>query len=305
MNFKSIIKEIEQNDPAVYDQLSTRRHAIKSIGSKVALAALPLAIGSLFNKAYGKTTSASTMVAALNLALEMEYFQYNFYHTANAIAANYLIPAADASGFATIEAHQKEHITLLNSVITGLGGTPYTPPNYDGSSSNPNPYYIPTGTYDFTAGGTYATVFNTYTTFLTLAQVFEDTAVHTYQGQMSNLLGNASVITQAFQLQCTEARHAAHVRLVRRNLNTSDYPAPWITNNVPPPPVATGQPVSQFQPFYIGEDNTIQLYNTDITTLADSYATGGTVPKISATAAFDEGMTTAQITSLIAPFLLP
>ena len=301
MNFKSIIKEIEQNDPAVYEQLSTRRNAIKSIGSKVALATLPLAIGSLFNKAYGKTTSASTLVAALNLALEMEYFQYNFYHTANAVSPGFLIPAADALGFERIEAHQKEHITLLNSVITGLGGTPFTPKYY--SFTNPNPY-VPAA-YDFTAGGTYATVFNTYTTFLTLAQVFEDTAVHTYQGQMSNLLGNASVITQAFQLQCTEARHAAHVRLVRRNLNTSDNPAPWITNNVPPPPVTAAQPVSQFQSFYIGEDNTIQLFNTDITTLADSYGAGGVVPKISATAAFDEGMTSAQITSLIAPFLLP
>jgi len=30
---------------------------IKKLGSKAALAALPLALGSLFNKAYGKTTA--------------------------------------------------------------------------------------------------------------------------------------------------------------------------------------------------------------------------------------------------------
>src|SRR5271166_3624930 len=101
MNFKSILKEIEQTDPEVYERLSTRRHTLKSFGSKVALAALPLAIGSLFKKAYGQTSRTSTVITAMNFALEMEYLQYNFYHRCNNTGG--LIPTADAPGFLTIE----------------------------------------------------------------------------------------------------------------------------------------------------------------------------------------------------------
>ena len=230
----------------------------------------------------------------------MEYFEYNFYHTANNTGG--LIPSSDAEGFATIESQQKEHILLLNSVISNLGGTPFTPNFYSGTALNP--LFIPAA-YDFTAVGTYSTVFDTYTTFLTLAQVFEDTAVHAYKGQIANLLSNTSALTQAFQLQSTEARHAAHVRLIRRNLNTADFPAPWITNRIPPPPVATNQPSSQFQPFYVDEDNVLQYDNITITNLADNNnAPSDTVPVISATAAFDEGYTSTQIVSLLQPFLL-
>jgi len=298
MNFKNILKEIEQTDPEVYEKLSTRRGALKSFGSKAALAALPLALGSLFNKAYGKTTATSGVVTALNVILEMEYFEYNFYHTGNNTGG--LIPSADAAGFTTIENHQKEHILLLNSVITALGGTPFTPHYY--SATAYNPLFVPAA-YDFTAGATYTT-FDDYATFLVLAQVFEDTAVHAYKGQIGNLLGNTSALTQAFQMQSAEGRHAAHVRLIRRNLNAADNPAPWITNRVPPAPTNTAQPDSQFQPFYVNEDNVVQLDNIAITSLTDSYSSTGTVPVVSATAAFDEGYTSAQITTLLQPFML-
>ena len=308
MNFTSIIKQIEKSDPEVYERLSTRRGALKSFGSKVALAALPLALGSLFKKAYGKTSSASAVIGALNLALEMEYFQYNYYHTANNLPD--LIPPSTAfptgsekNGFITIEAQEKAHIILLSGVVTAMGGTPFTPKNYVAGIANP--YYIPNGTYDFTGGscgcGIYYDVFNDYPTFLMMAQVFEDTAVHAYKGQMTNLLGDSGVLTQAFQIQATEARHAAHARTLRRlppiNAFALDVPAPWITNNIPP--------IAALQPYYLGEDVTQQLYATDILNIPDVYGSAGTVPKISATAAFDEGMDSGTIISLIQPFLIP
>jgi len=303
MNFKSIIKEIEQADPKVFEQLSTRRGAIKSLGSKAALAALPLAISSLFNKAYGQTSANSTVITALNVILEMEYFEYNFYKTANSVdvGTGIFIPLADAPGFTTIEAHQKEHILLLNSMITSIGGTPFTPNHYS-ATALPDPLFVPAA-YDFTANATYNT-FSDYATFLTLAQVFEDTAVHAYKGQIANLLSNIGAVTQVFQMQSAEGRHAAHVRLIRRNLNTADNPAPWITNSIPPPPTSPSQPVSQFQPFYVDENNVVQYSSINISTLSDPQNSAGTVPVISATAAFDEGYTSAQITSLLQPFLL-
>ncbi len=300
MNFKNILREIEKSDAEVYERLSGRRQVLKSFGSKVAVAALPLAIGSLFKKAYGKTADANGVVNALNLALEMEYFEYNFYHTANSLPD--LIPPSsaypsgnDKAGFLTIEAQEKAHILLLNTVITTLGGVPFTPKNY--SATALNPLYVPSA-YDFTGGGTYSSVFNDYPTFLIMAQVFEDTGIHAYQGQIPSLWSNTSVLGQAFQIQSTEGRHAAHVRLIRRQppISAAENPAPWITNNIPP--------TVALQSYYVGEENTLQIGGTDISTLPDAYSSTGKVPLLSATAAFDEGMDTATILSLIQPFLL-
>jgi len=295
MNFKNILSEIEKTDPEVYERLSDRRHALKSFSSKVALVALPIALGSLFKKAYGKTTATGDVISILNFALKLEYFEYNFYHKANNTGG--LIPTGDKPGFLNIEAHELAHINFLSDVVTTMGGTPYTPPNYDAFAIIPQ--YISSGTYDFTGHGAHPNVFNDYSTFLTLAQVFEDTGVHAYQGQMPGLIGT-TVIGQAFQVASTEGRHAAHVRRIRREapINAIEIPAPWITNNIPPLPTAT------FQPYYTGEENTLQIGGVDIASLPDSYGTEGTVPVLSATAAFDEGKDMATINSLIQPFLL-
>ena len=151
MNFKNILNEIEQTDLQTLEQVSDRRQVLKSFGSKVALAALPLAIGSLFQKASAKTTATDSGIDALNFVLEMEYLAYNFYHTGNNTGG--LIPSNNQGGFLTIENQKKAHITYLNGVITGMGGVPYTPKNYDATATNP--YYIVSGTYDFTARNKY------------------------------------------------------------------------------------------------------------------------------------------------------
>jgi len=54
MNLYNIISEIEKVDPDFQDKISPRRAAIKNItsfGSKVAIAALPMAVASIFKKA--------------------------------------------------------------------------------------------------------------------------------------------------------------------------------------------------------------------------------------------------------------
>ncbi len=287
MDFKHIISEIEKNDPEVYERLSTRRDALKGFGQKVALVALPFAIGSLFKKAYGKTTSAVT--DALNLALEIEYMEYTYYRQGNNTGS--LIPAADLPGFKKIEAQEKAHIDFLNKTITALGGIPFKPNNYTAATTVPP--YVPAA-YDFTAAGTYSP-FSDYATFLILAQILEDTGVHALQGQMSILLADNAVLTQAMQMQAVEARHAAYVRTVRRLAGAPEYPAPWISNNIPP--------TVALQPYYKDEDN-VEHNGIIITTLPNTnYKTGGT-PKISATAAFDEPFDRARINTLIKPFKL-
>jgi hypothetical protein len=289
MNFKHILSEIEKTDPEVYERLSGRREVFKNFGSKVALAALPFAIGTMFNKAYGKTTDA--VIDALNLALEFEYFEYTFYRQANNTGG--LIQANDVAGFKAIELMEKAHVGFLTSTINSMGGVPFVPKNYaDATTVHP---YVPAA-YDFTSGGTYAP-FSDYNTFLMLAQVFEDTGIHALQGQMPQLLGNNAVLTQAFQLMDVEARHAAYVRHVRRlpPVSAPETPSPWISNNIPP--------AIAFQGYYNGEENAEQN-GVVITALPNIYYNDGYMPKISATAAFDEPFDKTRVLAHIAPFKL-
>ncbi len=310
MDLRNILSEIGKTDPEVYEKLSGRRQVLKNFGSKVAVAALPLAVASMFSKAYGKTTSA--IIDALNFALELEYMEFNFYHEANNVTSLGLIPAADQPGFLAIEAHEKAHVTFLITTITALGGTPFKPNHYSDATSAPP--YIPAA-YDFRASSNtvyaplFANVFNDYPTFLIAAQTFEDSHIRAVNGQMSNWAGNA-VFAQMQQLLATEGRHAAFIRLIRRNLGAvtaPEVPAPWITNNIPPSfpvgsTVTSGNIV--LQPFYNGEDNTVQS-GIDISTLTDTGSPTGYVPQLSASAAFDEPLTQTAYSSLIAPFILP
>ncbi len=57
MNFSNILEEIENTDQEIYQRIDPRRKTIKSFlnfGSKLALTAVPFALGGLFNKAYGR-----------------------------------------------------------------------------------------------------------------------------------------------------------------------------------------------------------------------------------------------------------
>ncbi len=286
MNFRNILHEIEKTEPEVYEQVSGRREVLKSFGAKVAVAALPFAIGSLFNKAYGKTTATSDVIDALNFELELEYFQYTFYRTANNTGG--LIPATDLPGFQHIEAHEKAHIKFLIDTITNLGGIPFVPKHYTDPTTDPP--YVPKA-YDFTKGGVYP-VFSDYPTFLMMAQVFEDTGIRAYNGQLATFIGT-DLFFQMQQIAATEGRHAAHPRLLRRLMNAPEVPAPWITNDIAPNPA--------FLNNYEGENNGTQM-GVVITNLADGT---GTVPQLSATAAFDEPLDKTTVMSLFTPFILP
>ena len=297
MNLRNILSEIEKVDADVFEQQSDRRNVLKNFGSKLALAAVPFAASALFSKASAQTAAAKTtapdpVVVALNVILEQKYLAYAFFRHGNNTGS--LIPAADLAGFQAIEAHGKAQINFLNVTITNLGGVPFKPNHYtDPTTTAP---YVPAA-YDFTAHGTYPNVFTTYESFLIIGQLIEDTGVHAIKGQIAALMANMDVLVNIFGLQATEARHAAFVRLVRR-LNpglSPEYPAPWITNNIPP--------TIPTRNYYDGEDN-VEHKSIIITTLPDQYAAGGVVPQISATAAFDEGYPTATIMTLMAPFKL-
>lgn len=273
MNLQNIFNEIEKTDPEVYQRLDSRRnvmHRFTNIGSKLALTAIPFALGSMLNKAYGQTST--DIVGILNFALTLEYLEANFYK--QALANDSLIKdPTDVAAFTLIKQHEDAHVAFLTTTITSLQGTPATEPEFD-----------------FTAQGIFPTVFTNYATFLALSQTFEDTGVRAYKGQAGNLISNNTVLTAALQIHSVEARHAAHVRKLRSTFSPDHTEKPWITKN------STDGIGSSVQASYDGEENVMQL-GIDVTNLPG-------VTGISATEAFDEPLTMEQVLAIVDPFIV-
>jgi hypothetical protein len=144
--------------------------------------------------------------------------------------------------------------------------------------------------FDFTAGGIYATVFNNFGEFLALSQTFEDTIVRAYKGQLTGLISNNTVLQAAMQIHTVEARHAAHVRRIRRLNGTDPGETPWITGN------DTSGIGASVQASYNGEENISQLG-------IDTSKLPGATTK-TATESFDEPLTMDEVMAIINPFIL-
>ncbi|OCX50875.1 dessication-associated protein [Mucilaginibacter sp. PPCGB 2223] len=281
MNIFSIIEEIEKVDPEFQDRISPRRDAIKNItsfGSKVAVAALPFALGALFKKAYGQTT-VGDVNGTLNFALKLEYLEAAFYNTA--LNTPGLIPAADLAAFQTIAAHENAHVSFLKAVL--------------GSAAVTQTSQGTAGVYDWTAGGTLPNYFATkdYTTFLIVANAFEDTGVRAYKGQAPFIIGNQTVLTAALNIHSVEARHASHIRTIRRKAGNGTTPKSWITG-------ANDTGFAGIAANYAGEDNTMQG-GVDVSALINP-VTGAKFSASACTEAFDEPLTYAQVLPLVQPF---
>lgn len=275
MNIVNILSEIEKVDGDIYERLSPRRAAMKQFygfGAKIAAAAIPLSLGSMFNKAYGQSAPVA-VENVLNYALTLEYLEYYFYRTGS--GTNGLIPAGPGVGaIKTICDHEMQHVNLLKGAITGLGKTPVS---------------FTSANFDYTAKGTFPTVFSDYKTFLAVAQALEDTGVRAYKGQAVNLMSAPGVLQTALQIHSVEARHASHIRQMRRAPAGGGLTAmkPWITG-------ANDSGVPQVDAVYKGEDNTTQG-GVNIRNLGYS--------ERAATEAFDETLTMAEVNAIASLFI--
>jgi hypothetical protein len=276
MNFVNILEEIEKVDGEIYERLSPRRAAMKqfySMGSKVALASVPLALGSMFKKAYGQTI-ATKVADVLNFALTLEYLEYHFYNHA-LVATPGLVPAGPALGaITTIRDHEKAHVDLLAGA---LGSQAIAP--------------LPYTYFDYTAGGTFPTVFSNYPTFLAVAQAFEDTGVRAYKGQAGELMGSAYLET-ALNIHSVEARHASHIRQMRKAPAGGGVTAlkPWITG-------ANDSGVAAAAAVYAGEDNVTQA------TITITNINGMGTSVNAATESFDEPLSKAAVLQIASLFI--
>ena len=275
MNLLNVFDEINNVDPEFTDRISPRREVIRnmtSFGKKVTLAALPFLISDLFKKAYG-ATAPTDVNGVLNYALTLEYLEAEYY--TKGVAAPNLIPSGRPLGaITTIRDHENAHVKFLKQVLG------------DKAVSKP--------TFDCTAGGTFGNVFSDYDTFLALAQAFEDTGVRAYKGQAGILLGNKVVLTAALQIHSVEARHASHIRQMRRARGgAAANQKPWITG-------ANDSGIGAVvDPVYMGEDNKVQA-NVDITTLK---GVTGNLSLAAATQSFDEPLGAEAVLNIASLFI--
>lgn len=274
MNLFNIIQEIEKVDPEIHERMSPRRDAIKNItsfGSKVAVAALPFAFATMFKKAYGQASPVAVN-DVLNFALKLEYLESYFYNQGAAAAG--LVPASDASYFATIQNDESLHVKFLQSVL--------------GAAAVPMP------SFDLTAKGTFPTVLSDYNTYLAVANAFEDTGVRAYKGQAPNLLGNQVVLTAALSIHAVEARHASAVRQIRASHGVMI--TPWITGSAS---ISNDLGVAAVDGNYAGENNVMQG-GVNVTTLPSM--SGSSTAYNIAVEAFDEPLDMATVLGLVGPF---
>jgi hypothetical protein len=276
MDFFKIINELSKVDADVLDRFDSRRAVFSSLGTvakRSALAATPLFLGALFQKAYAGTTS--TPLEVLQYALTLELLEQDFYAKVKASSQYAGASAADKAAIDQIKGHEDAHVTLLRGAITGLNGTPVASAPFKSA------------------------VFATLTTFsaqLGVAQLLEDAGVRAYKGRAGELLGT-DLLTVALQIHSVEARHAAKIRYMRGQ-------KPWVN---PGDDLATNAiytsgvtgPTSTTSPFGYGipaytaasptESNTTQS-NVPITTgLGASYSVAD------AAASFDEYLQPAEI----------
>lgn len=278
MNFSNILNDIETQDTEVYKRLDTRRKAMKNLlnfSGKVTLAGLPIAVGGMLKKAYGSPTSTITDV--LNFALTLEYLEWYFYIQA---VDSGIIPAGAATeALTTIRNHEAKHVSFLTTVISSLGGTPVT--------------FTPSS-FDYTAHGTFPTVFTNYGVLLAVAQTFEDTGVRAYKGQAGNVASSNEILNAALRIHSVEGRHAAHLREMRRRADLL-VPAgvllqPWITLS------QSGIATPAVDASYAGEELTTQA-GVNIVNI-----NGFAIAAEEASEAFDEPLTKDQVLAIVAPF---
>lgn len=308
MNLFRILSDIEQVDPEIYDRLDSRRRVFQHLttaGKTIGAAALPGFLSSVFNKAYGQGGGLPAPIAdVLNFALKLEYLEATFYTQGLAAAGlNATLTGPARAGIELIRTDENNHVTVLRNVL--------------GSQAIAA---IPASAFDFTGskGGSRAplfpTVFTDVATFLTVGQALEDTGVRAYKGGAPALMPNKTILTAALNIHSVEARHASHLRTMRRGgaqsaQNQTMTPKSWISLNETVPAAAAavygaGNPPTP--PSGATEANASRFFPAESNVRQAGVALPGATSQTDAAVAesFDEPLDMATVTTIALNFVV-
>ncbi|MBO3272720.1 ferritin-like domain-containing protein [Hymenobacter defluvii] len=295
MNILKLLVNLTEADPELLARLGSRREALTRLGSltgKAAVATAPLVLGSALRQAYGR--GAQTITDSLSLALTLELLENNFYSRALGLVPNTpavpagFIPADLRPGIVTVQQHEQQHVAFLTRALQASGADITTNLNFDF-----------TGSKNGTQSAPFADVFSNFDTFLQVAQLLEDTGVRAYKGQLATVQSDRVFLTAAARIHSVEARHAAHIRTLRRNRNATVKP--WVS--------PTDQSITTAgltDAVYAGEENTTQRVagqTIPFDQLPIDAAGVGQTALQKVQAAFDEPMTATTASNLADLFI--
>ncbi|UYZ63021.1 ferritin-like domain-containing protein [Hymenobacter weizhouensis] len=203
MDFLKLLSHLASADTPTPAAADTRRRALSRL-AQTSAAALPAALSLALAPPAQARPTASTY-DALRLALTLEYLENEFYTRALAKPTSFFGSAATRAAIQTIQSHEQQHVALLEGVLRSSGGTVPTKPNFDF-----------TGSKNGTQAASFPDVFDNFDTFLQVAQLLEDAGVRAYKGQVEFLQADNFLLETALRAHSTEARHAAHIRTLRR-----------------------------------------------------------------------------------------
>ena len=304
-------------EPEVMDALVSRRRAItygaaSSVGVAAALrlGSVPVAMAALSRDVYGQ--APGTVLGVLQFAFLLENLEAEFYKAVLGVSTlaafntafapvRATLTATETATFDQIRKHEVAHVEVLRTAIIGAGGTPatYTPASFDFTGGNG------------AGNGPFAAATTDKAFLLAAAQGFEDTGVRAYKGQAGNLISSNATLETALRIHSVEARHAAKIRRMRSLNGVAINGSGTITGRqsgitgVPAPGQALVDSI------YAGatpEDNVNHIVfngssqaTINASNLAGISAFGGTN---AATEAFDEPLTQAEVTAIVAPFVV-
>lgn len=297
MNVFKLLTDLTHVNPDVYGRFDSRRRVFRYLGTTgraIAHAALPSLFSGLFQKAYGQTALSGEAVTVLNLALSLEYLEL-YYYRAGLKAG--IFSTADRATFEAIRDDEQGHVTGLRAILD--------------TAAIPDPGET---AFDYTAGGQVQPFANT-ASFLALAQAFEDLGVRAYKGGLPTLLSNKAVLRVALNIHSVEARHAAHIRTLRRggvgvagadgggpndslpkswvSLRESNGPLPTLTAAIYGPGTTAASPA---------EDNLVQA-RVNVLVNSGSPSPSLVLTAAAASEAFDEPLATQQVRIIARQFV--
>lgn len=157
--------------------------------------------------------AAKSDLDILNYALTLEYLEAAFY-TAG-LKAN-LLEGRELELVDPIQQHEAEHVRVVRTTITDLGGKPVAQPKVQ----------FPAGTFDNRAN------------FLKTAGTFEELGVKAYHGQVT-LVKNPDLLAAAASIAGVESRHAA---IIAQISGGNPFPAPIEANLAMEPVLKAAMP---------------------------------------------------------------
>lgn len=253
-------------------------------GGRALAAALPL---SLLATPAATAQPTETVLDSLTLLLTLADLQAALY--TRALDAAGLVPADARASLVLLQTQQRQQAAFLRGLFAPAGAVALTAPAFDFSGSR-----------NGTGPVLFAGVFTSFSSFLQLAQPLADAAARFYLGQLATLRTNAQLLGAVVRRQAVEARQAAHLRTLRRGLDGGPIPKSWPS---PTDPAA----LAALAAIQAGEDNLNQTVpGPAVGSLRyinfNALFTGSPVQTTALAEAFDEPLSTAEATALLALF---